>query len=83
MGYKKDKEKIKKNIIQFVRRSYQKSGIVPSARKINKEFNISFWSYFPMGMNSLYELCGFKFSLSKIEAKLFIKQTKKDEDLKV
>jgi len=58
----RNKEKIKKKIVQFAKRYYRKSGIVPSARKINKRFNISFWSYFPKGMNLFYKLCGFKFS---------------------
>lgn len=57
----KNKEKRKK-IIDFVKKEYRKSGTVPSARKIGKKLNISFWSYFPEGMNILYKLCGFKFS---------------------
>jgi len=59
---KKDKTRIRKKIVQFAKREYRKTGIVPSGREIEKEFNISFWSYFPKGMNTLYKLCGFTFS---------------------
>jgi len=38
---KKNKEKIKKKIIQFAKREYKKSGIVPLARKIDNELNAS------------------------------------------
>ncbi|MDI6591984.1 MAG: hypothetical protein QME61_03575 [Patescibacteria group bacterium] len=58
----KNKEKIRKKIINFADTEYRRAGIVPSARAIDKKFNTSFWSYFPKGMNTLYKLCGFKFS---------------------
>jgi hypothetical protein len=59
---KKDKEKIRNKIINFVVAEYRKTGIVPSARIIGKKLNVSLWSYFPQGMNALYKICGFKFS---------------------
>lgn len=59
---KNNKEEIKKKIINFAQKEYKKFGIVPSAREIDKKLNISFWSYFPKGMNELYKLCKFKFS---------------------
>jgi len=58
----KNKEKIKKEIIQFTKRYYREFGIAPSARKIEKKFNIYFRFHFPGGINRLYKLCGFKFS---------------------
>ena len=58
----KIQEPIKEKIINFMKKEYRKSGIVRSAREIDKKFNISFWSCFPDGTNELYKLCGFKFS---------------------
>jgi SOS-response transcriptional repressor LexA len=52
----------RKAIIDFVEKEYKKSGIVPSARKIDNGLNLSFYSCFPEGMNTLYKLCGFEFS---------------------
>jgi len=79
---KKDKEKIKKKIVQFAKREYKKSGIVPSARKIDKKLNISFWDYFPKGINFLYKLCGFKFSPKQNKRKAVNKGQEKTRGLK-
>jgi hypothetical protein len=57
-----EKEKILKKIVKFTKNYYREFGIAPSGRKIEKEFNVRFWSYFPEGMNKLYKLCGFEFS---------------------
>lgn len=59
---KNNKKEIKKKVINFAQKEYKNFGIVPSAREIDKKLNISFWSYFPKGMNELYKLCKFKFS---------------------
>lgn len=52
----------KGKIIDFVKKEYRKSSIVPSARAIEKKLNIFFWSCFPKGMNTLYKFFRFKFS---------------------
>lgn len=79
---KKDKKEIKKKIIKFAKEEYRKSGIVPSARKIQREFNIPFWDYFPEGMNLLYKLCGFKFSPEQNKKKAINKGQEKTRGLK-
>jgi len=78
----KDKEKIKKKIVQFAKRYYRNFGIVPSGRKIEKKFNIHFWFYFPDGMSKLYRLCGFKFSPEHNRQKSIEKRWEKIQKLK-
>jgi hypothetical protein len=46
---RENKEKIRKKIINFVKKEYKKSRLVPSAREIDKKLNISFRNYFPNG----------------------------------
>lgn len=78
---KKNKERIKKKIVQFAKREHRNSGIVPSAREINKKFNISFWTYFPKGMNTLYKVCGFMFSPAQNKQRAIYKGQEKRRGL--
>ena len=71
----------RKKIIDFVKREYRKSGIVPSARKIDKKLKVSFWSCFPKGMNTLYKLCGFRFSPEQKKRKAIYKGQEKRRGL--
>jgi SOS-response transcriptional repressor LexA len=76
-----DREKIKNKIVNFAKKEYKKSGIAPSAREINKKFNISFWTYFPQGMSALYRFAILNFHQKKIREKPYAKDRKKDEEL--
>jgi hypothetical protein len=71
----------RKKIIDFVKKEYRKSGIVPSARKIEKKFNVSFWNCFPKGMDTLYKLCGFEFSPEQNKKKAVYKGQEKRRGL--
>jgi len=58
----KNKKIIRSKVIDFAKSSYNKFGVVPSRRKIEKKFNISLDTYFEKGMKGVFKLCGFKFS---------------------
>lgn len=77
-----DKESLKRKLIDFLKKEYKKSGIVPSGRKIEKEFNIHFWFYFPDGMNTLYRLCNFKFSPEQNRQRAIEKRREEIQKLK-
>jgi hypothetical protein len=58
----KNRDITKKEIIDFLKKEYKRSGIVPSVRKIKSRFNVSVWFYSRNGMKEIYKLCKFKFS---------------------
>jgi len=58
----KNKEKIKKKVIQFLKRYYKKFGTVPSGRVIYKKLKVDVWSHFKGGLREIYRLCNFGFS---------------------
>lgn len=78
----KNKEEIKKEIVQFAKRDHRNTGIIPSISRINKEFNISFQFYFPAGMSELYKRCGFKFSPKQNRKKFLGKRWRELRELK-
>jgi len=49
-------------IREFVKDYYSKYKIVPSIRKIEKKFRIKFRTYYPNGVEELYNECGFDFT---------------------
>lgn len=56
------KNKIRDKIIDFMKKKYEETGIVPSIKEVNKKFNINLYTYFPEGIQEAYDICNFDFT---------------------
>jgi len=67
---KKNKEQIKKKIVQFLKGEYKKTGIVPSGRTIYEKLGINIWYYFKKGLKKFTEFADLNFLPRKINRDL-------------
>jgi len=76
----KNKKIASDKIIEFAKSKYNKFGIIPSRRKIEKKFNVSLDTYFKGGMRGLFKLCKFRFTpeenKQRARKKIYLKKSK-------